>query len=110
MTDKAQPQDDEALHRKVEALQEQLAKLHGDMSRLVETVAQTAGTTEARIDEAAKAARSKLESEVEKATDAGKKALHEMDEVARRHPVATLALAFSVGMLISRLLDSPQKR
>ena len=110
MTDQTQPQDNDDLNRKVEALQDQLSKLHGEMSKLVEMVADTVGSPEARIDEAAKAARSRLESEVERAVDAGKKALDEVEAVAHRHPVGSLAVAFTVGLLLSRLLGGNQGR
>ena len=110
MTDQAQSQDTDDLNRKVEALQEQLSKMHGDMAKLVEMVADTVGSPEARLDEAAQAARSKLESEVARAVDAGKKALHEVEETAHRHPVGSLAIAFVVGMVLSRVLGANHKQ
>jgi hypothetical protein len=52
----------------------------------------------------AQAVHDEVERDVETAVRVGKRALHELNEAARRHPTGSLAAAFVAGLVLSRLL------
>jgi hypothetical protein len=112
---------DDQLHNRVEGLEEELAKLRGELGRAVEALRESvsedadegipkgdesigAGPFGADAGERAGAARDKLESEVESAVKVSKRVLNELEVAAHRHPVGSIVVAFLGGLLIARIL------
>ena len=97
---------DDHLHHKIEALEDELAALRSEFSRLVDAAVNVPNdpeTENAGDAGDAQRARNKLEREVEKAADAARLVLREVDEASKRHPTGSLIVAFAAGLLISRI-------
>ena len=99
---------EDRLHHKVEALERELAKLRGELGGLV-TAAKGAGQESGAPpqdngDAAQEGAAGRFEHEIELAVEVGKRALHKLDEVAERRPVGSAVVAFSLGLIVARIL------
>jgi len=94
---------DDHLHHKIETLEDELAALRGEFSKLVDAAAKNPNDAETENAGDAQPSGGRLEREVEKAADAARVALHEIDEAAKRHPTGSLLVAFAAGLLISRI-------
>jgi hypothetical protein len=94
---------EDQLHDKIAALEGELEKLRAEMAKLAEADVEAAHSSDAQDDEGAPAGAGKYEREIAAAVNAGKRVLHELDNTATRYPVGSLVVAFTVGLVISRL-------
>jgi hypothetical protein len=97
------------LHEKVAALEDELTVLRGEFARLVDAALEKPGDPEVQSDDGAQALGGKLERDVEKAADAAKLVLREIDEAAKRHPTSSLFVAFGVGLLFARIFGGGRR-
>ncbi|RLA15363.1 MAG: hypothetical protein DRQ52_01915 [Gammaproteobacteria bacterium] len=98
---------DEHLHRKIDALENELAALRGEFSEFIDTAANYSNDTENAED--AQPSSSRLERDLEKTAGVARLALHELDEASKRYPTASLLVAFTTGLLISRLFGRSRR-
>ncbi len=102
MTTQTQNQD-------VETLKEELARLRTDMAALVEAMKKNTGSTSKSSSKPAKdeidsGQWENLKAKIEEARNQGEVINREISGEVRKHPLASIAIAFGVGYLASRII------
>ena len=98
------------LQHKVDALEDELAKLRDEMASQFAARAQDAKEPDTQSDEDAPTSAGRIEREINATLSAGKRALSGLDEMAVRHPVGSLAVAFTAGIVIARIFAGGRRR
>ncbi len=101
MTTRTQNQD-------VEALKEELASLRTDVASLVEAMKheQRAVTTSDKPqgEESGSEQWNELKAKIEEARQQSEQISREVSEEVRRHPLASIAIAFGIGYIASKII------
>ena len=98
------------LQHKVDALEDELAKLRDEMAGLLAAGVGNAKGHATQSDEDAPTSAGRIEREINATLNAGKRALSGLDEMAVRHPVGSLAVAFTAGIVIARIFAGGRRR
>lgn len=97
------------LEKELEQLKKDMAQLRTDLSSLGEGVrkmsADAVGATQAKVRSAAHDALEEFQSKLNQAKSQGQKTMHDIEGEIRENPLASLAVAFGVGFVLSKLLD-----
>ena len=98
MTTQEQNQD-------VDALKEELSSLRADMASLVEAMKKNAdSSSNPTADDSGTSQWNDLKTKIEEARSQGEEITRELDEEVRKHPIASVAIAFGIGYLASKII------
>lgn len=100
---------EEGLQKEMEQLKSDLTKLRGDLSAIGESVRKmgtdAVGATQAKVKSAAQDALDEFQRKLNDAKSQGQKAVHDLEREIKERPLTSLAVAFGVGFLLSKLFD-----
>lgn len=99
----------QAVDQELETLRGDLNTLRSDVRKLTEDLSRAAQTGAAAASEEAQAELKRLRADLDdlyqRARSKGKASLESVEEQVERNPLASLAVAFGVGLLLGKLLD-----
>jgi len=101
---------EDTLDSKVEALERELSRLRDELASVAQHTRDSAPEAEDAVREADNDTRPHIEREVQAAVEAGKRALHKLDEMAEKRPTGSLIVAFIVGLIVARFLGLGRSR
>lgn len=101
-TAKTAADDEPDLKKDVEALRADLDALRGDLAQILGTLKVKAGNrAESEID----AIRKRIERLATDVQSSGREAARVVEEQIEERPLASLAMAFAIGLMLGRLFD-----
>lgn len=87
----------------VEALKEELSNLRADVASLVEAMKDNADySSNPTADDSNQW--DELKTKIDQARSQGEEITRELDEEVRKHPIASVAIAFGIGYLASKII------
>lgn len=93
----------------VEQLKKDIAQLRADLSTIGEGVRKMStdavGATQAKVKSIAQDALDEFHNKLNEAKSQGKKAMHDLEREIKDNPLISLAVAFGIGFVLSKLLD-----
>ena len=93
----------------VKRLKDDLGKLRGDVSSLVDVLRELgiekANATKESLTEEMQKRREKVREAINKARTVGESQIDDIEENITSHPLSSLAMAFGIGFIIAKLLD-----
>ncbi|WP_366553149.1 hypothetical protein [Aquibaculum sediminis] len=99
----------DAVDKELQTLRGDLDTLREDVKKLTEQLSRTAKSGASAASEEAQAELSRLRAELDelygRAVSGGQASIESMERQVERHPLASLAAAFGVGLLLGKLLD-----
>lgn len=100
---------DKAIEDEVKQLRADFAALRGDVSELVRVLGdeglRKADSAKESVAEELRARRDALRRQLNDTRMRGRETLEDLGDLTHEHPLSSLALAFSMGFLISKLLE-----
>jgi len=100
---------DEGLHNDLEQLKTDMAKLRADLSAIGDGVkkmgTEAVGATQAKVKSAAQDALDEFQNKLNEAKSQGQKAVHDLEREIKEKPLTSLAVAFGIGFVLSKLFD-----
>ena len=100
---------EEGLQKELEKLKTDIAKLKTDLSAVGEGVkkmgTEAVGATQAKVKSAAQDALDEFQNKLNEMKSQGQKAVHDLEQEIKEKPLTSLAVAFGIGFLLSKLLD-----
>ncbi len=99
----------EDVQAEVKRLKDDLGKLRGDVTSLVDVLRELGvdkvNTTKETLTEEMQKRREKVREAIKKARTVGESQLDDIEENIASHPLSSLAMAFGIGFIIAKLLD-----
>ena len=99
---------DEGLQNDLDQLRTDMAKLRADLSAIGDGVkkmgTEAVGATQAKVKSAAQDALDEFQEKLNEAKSQGKQAIHDLEREIKEKPLTSLAVAFGVGFVLSKLL------
>jgi len=100
---------EEGLQKELEQLKTDINKLRADLSTIGEGVrkmgTEAVGATQAKVKSVAQDALDEFQNKLNEAKSQGQKVVHDLEREIKEKPLTSLAVAFGVGFLLSKLLD-----
>ena len=97
------------LENELEKLRSDIAQLRADLSAVGESVRKMStdavGATQAKVRSAAQDALDEFQSRLNEAKSQGQKAIHDLEREVTENPLTSLAVAFGIGFVLSKILD-----
>ena len=92
-------------NQEVDALKEELNRLRADVASLVEAMKKnTNSSSKPDSDDSSTNQWDDLKTKIEEARSQGEEITRELDEEVRKHPIASVAIAFGIGYLASKII------
>ena len=89
----------------VEELKEELSSLRADVASLVQAMKDNVdNSSNPTADDSDSNQWDDLKSKIEQARSQGEEITRELDEEVRKHPIASVAIAFGIGYLASKII------
>ena len=100
---------DVGVQNDLEQLKTDMAKLRADLAAIGDGVrkmgTEAVGQTQAKVKSAAQDALDEFQKKLNEAKSQGQKAVHDLEGEIKEKPLTSLAVAFGVGFVLSKLLD-----
>jgi ElaB/YqjD/DUF883 family membrane-anchored ribosome-binding protein len=97
------------LENELEQLKSEIANLRADLGAIGESVkrmsTEAVGATQAKVRSAAQDALDEFQSKLNEAKSQSQKAIQNLEREVTENPLTSLAVAFGVGFVLSKILD-----